>query len=134
MTPERYKQVKDLFQAVTNLPAGEHEAYLQKECGDDGELRREVDSLLEHHYRNTQLLEDPAPDLRSSKLTHHGMDEPDSPHDEPDPVSSGLQQGRFTPGTPVAGGGHHVLSSCSAKEAWARSTAPTTSPSISPSP
>ena len=104
MTAEQYKRVKQIFQAATALPADAHAAFLDKECGDDGPLRREVDSLLEHHYRNTQLLEDPAPDLRSSKLMPPGEEEIDhlvSGELEAE-LGVAMQQGRFRPGTKIA--------------------------------
>ena len=46
MTPERWRQIKQIFQAAAELPPEERSAYVQRACGGDGELRAEVESLL----------------------------------------------------------------------------------------
>ena len=50
------QQVKELFDAVLELPSAEREPYLDKECGDDDGLRAEVESLLEHHFTQANTL------------------------------------------------------------------------------
>jgi hypothetical protein len=42
----RWKRIRSLLEAARELPAGERAAFLAKECGDDEELRLEVESLL----------------------------------------------------------------------------------------
>ncbi len=46
MTPERHAQVKQVFLAAIEVPEGERGPWLEKKCGDDPALRREVDMLL----------------------------------------------------------------------------------------
>lgn len=46
MTPERWQQIKDIFQAALEQEPGQHEQFLKEVCGDDEELRREVEALL----------------------------------------------------------------------------------------
>jgi serine/threonine protein kinase/tetratricopeptide (TPR) repeat protein len=46
MTPERWRQIKDLFDAVAEKTPDERSGYLTSSCGDDAELRREVESLI----------------------------------------------------------------------------------------
>jgi non-specific serine/threonine protein kinase/serine/threonine-protein kinase len=46
MTPERWRQVKQIFEAVFELPPAEQGAYVREACGGDTELRAEVESLL----------------------------------------------------------------------------------------
>lgn len=46
MTPERWRMVSDLFSAVLQCDPASREAMLQNACGDDRELRAEVDRLL----------------------------------------------------------------------------------------
>ena len=46
MTPERWRQIKEIFQAAFELPPGERSAYVQQACAGDAELRAEVESLL----------------------------------------------------------------------------------------
>lgn len=46
MTREQWQRVKTILDVVVRLPPDEREAYLSQECGNDRELRREVESLL----------------------------------------------------------------------------------------
>ena len=44
---ERYARAKELFDAALDLPRAQREALLEERCNGDGELRREVEALLE---------------------------------------------------------------------------------------
>jgi serine/threonine-protein kinase len=55
MTPERHQRIKRLFLAAVELAPSEVDAFLQSACGDDGELRTEIESLLENHRVETLL-------------------------------------------------------------------------------
>ena len=57
-TPERWRQIEDIFQRALDLPQTEREAYLASACGDDPTLRLEVESLLEAVSENSTLIED----------------------------------------------------------------------------
>lgn len=46
MTPERWKQIERLYHAALERDGNQRAAYLQQACAGDGELRREVESLL----------------------------------------------------------------------------------------
>jgi eukaryotic-like serine/threonine-protein kinase len=46
MQPERWKRIKDVFQAVVDEPVDARAGLLDRACGDDAELRRDVESLL----------------------------------------------------------------------------------------
>ena len=46
MTPEQFRQVEDLFHRGKGLPPDEQRALLDAECGDDAEVRTEVEKLL----------------------------------------------------------------------------------------
>jgi serine/threonine protein kinase/tetratricopeptide (TPR) repeat protein len=48
MTPERWRQVDDLFSQVVELPLAEQKEILARECASDPDLRREVEILLSH--------------------------------------------------------------------------------------
>jgi len=45
---EQWERVQDLFLQAVDLPAQERGPFLDKACGEDAELRREIDSLLTH--------------------------------------------------------------------------------------
>lgn len=53
MTPERHEQIKKIFVAACDLEEGARPAYIDKACGDDAELRDEVEALLRHHHPET---------------------------------------------------------------------------------
>ncbi|HKO20452.1 MAG TPA: serine/threonine-protein kinase [Acidobacteriaceae bacterium] len=59
MISERWQRVKDVLGAVDGLSAPEREAALEELCGDDPQLRGEVDSLLAQEDR-IELLSEPA--------------------------------------------------------------------------
>ena len=46
MTPTRWKRIKDLFAAASDLPPSGRPAFLERECGQDHEMKREVDAIL----------------------------------------------------------------------------------------
>ena len=48
----RWTRVNDLFHAARARPLSDRDAFLALECGDDGELRAEVESLLAAHDVN----------------------------------------------------------------------------------
>jgi serine/threonine-protein kinase len=48
MTPERWRQIEEVFQAVVERMPEERAAFLDQACTSDPELRREIESLLAH--------------------------------------------------------------------------------------
>jgi serine/threonine protein kinase len=53
---DRWTRADRLFVEAVDLPPGERAAYLDRECGDDTELRSLVDRLLEHADRPDSIL------------------------------------------------------------------------------
>ncbi len=49
MNPERWQQVKNLFQSALECPPEERAAFLDKVCAGDSALRNEVESLISSH-------------------------------------------------------------------------------------
>ena len=47
----------EIFKAATELPSAEREPFLDRECGEDDELRAEVESLLEQHFTSAQTVQ-----------------------------------------------------------------------------
>jgi serine/threonine protein kinase/Tfp pilus assembly protein PilF len=60
MEPERWKQVEVLCQAALEREASERALFLQKACGGDESLRREVQALLAHETEAQRFMEAPA--------------------------------------------------------------------------
>ena len=46
MTPDRWQKIEDVFQAALSLDGAERVTFVTQECGNDEELRREVEALL----------------------------------------------------------------------------------------
>ncbi len=59
MTPERWRQVEEIFQAALDLSIGERARYVSGACANDPELKRDVEALLSQHDSAGQLLEEP---------------------------------------------------------------------------
>ena len=51
MTPERWRQIGELFDAAVRIEPAEREAWLRAACGEDDDLRAEVGRLLAQDER-----------------------------------------------------------------------------------
>lgn len=51
MTPERWRALNEIFLAASEFPPSEVDAYLERACGGDGELRAEVHAMLKERAR-----------------------------------------------------------------------------------
>ena len=60
MTPERWREVEETYEAVAARPAGERAHALQELCAGDEQLREEVASLLAHTDDASAFLAEPA--------------------------------------------------------------------------
>ncbi len=68
MTPERWAQIRQIFDGALERPEVDRAAYLRVVCARDDELRREVESLLASHDSAGDFLDKPAANL--SGITH----------------------------------------------------------------
>jgi len=48
MSPDRMQRIEALYSETLALPEGERKAFLDRSCGDDRELRNEIESLLSY--------------------------------------------------------------------------------------
>ena len=63
MTPQRWEQIRQVFDGALERPAQDRAAYLRVLCARDDELRREVETLLLSSERAGEFLETPAAQL-----------------------------------------------------------------------
>ena len=63
MTDNQWARLEALYHAAAALPPAERSAFLDRECGDDPELRRELESLLDQPTSGGLLASD-APAIR----------------------------------------------------------------------
>jgi Tol biopolymer transport system component/tRNA A-37 threonylcarbamoyl transferase component Bud32 len=59
VTPERWRRAVELFGEAVELPAGEREAFLAAECGDDAALAADVRRMVEADARPNPLVDAP---------------------------------------------------------------------------
>lgn len=94
MTPERWAQIRQIFEAALERPDVDRSAYLRVTCARDDELRREVESLLHSHDSAGDFLDKPAANM--SGITHTL-------------ISSGVEVPEYPPGYKV---GPYELQKC----------------------
>ena len=60
MSDDLFQRAGEIFEAALAVPAGQRAALARSRCGDDGELLREVLSLLSFHHAETTVLSEDA--------------------------------------------------------------------------
>src|SRR5215467_11959987 len=68
MTPERWLQVKQIFQSAIECPLDERAAFLARACAGDHELRSEVESLISSHDQAGDSIEAMAVDAATEMI------------------------------------------------------------------
>ena len=59
MSPDRWQRVKKIFRSALEVPPNQLSGFLAAACGDDQELRNEIDSLIEAHHRDGSFIDSP---------------------------------------------------------------------------
>ncbi|HMS43460.1 MAG TPA: serine/threonine-protein kinase, partial [Pyrinomonadaceae bacterium] len=70
MTPDRWKQIDELFDAVLDLPEADREAFLSSRTNGDEDLRREVLSLLNANKETESFLNKSAMNIAAKNLAN----------------------------------------------------------------
>lgn len=60
MSPERWQQIEEIFQDALDLPWSEREKFVAEKCGDDTDLKAEVEKLLSQFEDASSFIETPA--------------------------------------------------------------------------
>jgi hypothetical protein len=68
LSAERWKTLEPLIDAAADLPVERRSAFLDHACGEDAELRGEIEHLLRHYDQTDTLLEHPAAERFGSLL------------------------------------------------------------------
>jgi serine/threonine protein kinase len=83
MKPERWQQLKQIFQSALERDPAERSAFLNQACGGDAELRGEVESLISSHDEAghsvevmaaeaaTKMLSDQARSIEGKQIEHY---------------------------------------------------------------
>jgi eukaryotic-like serine/threonine-protein kinase len=94
MTPQRWKQVEQIYQQALDSDPSARSAFLDQACGDDEDLRREVVSLLQAHIPDDPFLESPALEVAARSLAG-----------EASPLAPGQRLGPYELIAPIGAGG-----------------------------
>lgn len=100
MEPERWARVQQLCQAALERDENEQAAFLTSACGNDQDLRREVESLLAYQGQEENFLEMPAFAVAAEALA---QDQSDHTVDTPRLIGRVLSDYRIV--EKLAGGG-----------------------------
>ena len=68
MTPERYRQIGELYHAALEVASAERPAFLTRECAGDEDLRHEVESLINSHQQSEDFIAKPALSVAAEML------------------------------------------------------------------
>ena len=68
MTPERWQQLKQIFQSALERNPAERSAFLNQACADDPALRSEVESLISSHDQAGDSMEAMAAEAATEML------------------------------------------------------------------
>lgn len=98
-TPERWRQVEELYHAALERAPGDRLAFLQQACAGDPELRGEVESLLSEDVSHEGMLDRP-PVLVNGNRTQSSDSQPSSGQ-----LNRGSQLGPYLIEAPIGKGG-----------------------------
>jgi hypothetical protein len=71
MSPERWRQLTELFETALRRDTAERASFLAEVCADDEELRQEVEAMLRSHKHNS-FIEEPALDVERAPQSLFG--------------------------------------------------------------
>jgi predicted Ser/Thr protein kinase len=94
MTPERWRRIEEVYQYARDRPPDGRGAYIKETCGDDQDLRREVEFLLEH--------DNSSPDMILNRPAWLGFGRLDETLEQPAP---GTRLGPYEIECPLGAGG-----------------------------
>jgi eukaryotic-like serine/threonine-protein kinase len=75
MEPELWRRVKEIFQRALELDESHRAEFLERSCGDDERLRREVESLLSQDKKAEHFIDSPALEVAGKLVAHDAAKE-----------------------------------------------------------
>ena len=70
MTPDRWQQVKEIFDSSLQYEGEERSGFLSSACGRDEALREEVESLIAWHEKDGGFIDSPAYEAAAEMLAN----------------------------------------------------------------
>jgi eukaryotic-like serine/threonine-protein kinase len=74
MTPERWHQIKAIFNSAIKYRPQERSVFLSQACAGDSDLRSEVESLIASHEKTGSFIDAPAYEAAAESLLHEQSD------------------------------------------------------------
>ncbi len=74
MDVARWQKIEEVFNATLELPAHERSTFLDSACGDDGDLRAEIDALLSEVHQSEKFLSESAFSLGAQVLSNESLE------------------------------------------------------------
>src|SRR5687767_3787491 len=72
---ERWQEVKEILYSALEMAAVERSSFLDEKCGNDNELRREIESLIAAHSRAAERFESPAVEMIAAVVSEEKSDQ-----------------------------------------------------------
>jgi serine/threonine-protein kinase len=72
---ERWQEVKEILYPALEMQAAERSSFLDQKCGEDVDLRREVEALIAAHSRADERFESPAVEMMAAVVSNEQADE-----------------------------------------------------------
>src|SRR5215471_11495279 len=76
MDAKRWGQIKEIYDRALDLRCDEREGYFVEACGDDADLRREIESLLAAHANAGTFLQAPAVEVAAREIVADELTSP----------------------------------------------------------
>ncbi len=70
----KWDKIKSLFQQIVELPTDQQKTFLDKNCKDDPDLRKEIESLIEAHRKSETFLETPPFQINEPETIENSRD------------------------------------------------------------
>ena len=70
MTPERWQQIKEIFNSAIQYEPSRRSAFLANACGGDESLRQEVESLIASHAKEGSFIDSPAYEAAAEQIVN----------------------------------------------------------------
>src|SRR5438094_4197982 len=68
MTPERWQKLEEFFHAALEREPDDRAAFVVEVCDGDDDLRRELESMLDHHEQADSFIESPAYEIAAESI------------------------------------------------------------------
>jgi serine/threonine protein kinase/Flp pilus assembly protein TadD len=109
MPSEQWHRAEELFHRALAMEPGQRQAFLDKECAGQDELRREVESLLEFDGKAARFIESPALDVAGQLLANDAETQAHQSQEPEEVLPDSAISSRYRVVAKVGGGGMGIV-------------------------